>query len=91
MLTAGSRSLQPHRLREGAVGGDVPDFEADPAAAGELGRERERAAAEGGGVGQVDPLAIDLLAVAGDDLGEGEREGPCEVGEQLGLAVGGAA
>src|SRR6185436_7597636 len=70
------------------VGGDVPDFEADPVAAGEVWLELECAGAEGAGVVEIDPLAIDLLAVAGDDFGESEGEGPCESDHQFRPAIG---
>src|SRR5687768_6154906 len=83
----GSRLLDPHRLREGAVGGNVPDFQADPVATGQLRRELERPLAEGAGVREVDPLAIHLAAVAGDDLGKRQREGPGQVGHKFRLAA----
>ena len=38
----------------------------------------QTAVVEGAGVGQVDPIAIDLRAVAGDDLDEPERERPAQ-------------
>src|SRR4051812_44118669 len=75
--------LDPDRLREGPVGRDVPDFEPGPGPAGEVGPEGQGLPAESRGVGEVDPLPVDLRAVAGDDLGGAEGEGPGEVDADL--------
>src|SRR5436190_18803098 len=80
----GEGLFKPNRLCERAVGRDVPDFETDPAAIPKFGLERERLAAVGCGVSKVDALAIDLLAVAGNNFGEGKRKGPLDVGAELG-------
>ena len=44
----------------------------------EVEREPQLARAEALGVGEIDALAEDLFAVAGNDFGEGERERPFE-------------
>ena len=69
--------LQPDWLGDDAVGGHVPCFDAHPAFAGEVERLGEGLFPEGAGAGEVDLLAINLLAIPGDDLGEGHRESPC--------------
>src|SRR5688500_10722541 len=79
--------LNPNRLGEGAVGGDVPDFEADPVTAAEFGRHLQSALAKRFGIRKVDALAMYIWAVAGDDVGKGEREGPLEIGDELGAAL----
>ena len=66
-------------LRERAGRRDVPHFDARPFAAAEIEALLDRAASERGGAGEVDALAIDLAAVAADDLGEGGREGPFDL------------
>ena len=88
--------VEPDGLGEGAVGGDVPEFEADPFFALEVGGRFEGSGAELAGVGEVDALALGFLAVAGDEFGEGEGEGPFEFGfdgdgGEIGLAEGVAA
>ena len=51
----------PDGLRVGPVRGHVPGLDPDPFPAGQVGVEAERPPAERAGVGQVDPLAVDLL------------------------------
>ena len=54
-----------------------PSFDAPPAFAGKVERLGKGLFPEGSGAGEVDLLAINLLAIPGDDLGEGHRESPC--------------
>src|SRR5262249_14794941 len=73
---------------ERTVGGYIPDFEARPFAAGELWFQRQRPLAELYRVCQINSLAVNLLAIAGNNFGEPQRESPFEVHAQLGTFAG---
>src|SRR5215207_5077007 len=78
LTTNGEPLLDPYRLRESAVAGHVPYFEADPPATLELDRHFQFSSAECFRVQKVDSRSERLLPVAADDFRKGQREGPLE-------------
>ena len=59
------RRLQPDRLHECLVAGDVPDLEADPCPSRQIDEGFQLRLSERTGVGQVDPLARNLHRTRG--------------------------
>src|SRR5438270_828130 len=72
--------IQPDRLHERSVARRIPRRESYPRLPRGVERNRESLGPVRAGIGRLDDLPIDLLAVAPHDFDERQRERPLEIG-----------
>src|SRR5262245_6142940 len=90
-MTRCAELFDPDWLAERAVGGDVPNLEADPLRALRVHGNAERLARERSAIAEIQPLTVDAIAIAPDHLRKSRRAGPLNSGFDLGGRAAGKA